>query len=319
VDRVAGAAGNDGYSPSESVRRGRKPLDMDAGDLRASHPKSGRKPAGLLDARTGIRADLAGLVGGPAPTRSRAWPTAASRRRPFRTCIPAADPKWSICPCRCLWSMRSTRGGPRRTQGSAQLGRRRAGEPHGGLEGPRPFVGRAGAAFAANPKWETWIVGGAQRPGETRYPGRTAISCGASGNRRTGAFPRTALHRAGTASSLPRPTSTASPTPGRSRSASTFVEAMLSGLPVVTTAMGGAMENRHPPQAACWFPPGAHPAALGPTLDELISDPSGGGRPRTRRGGSGAINCVIRSGRSNGWAKSCGAFDSSGSASDLSL
>jgi glycosyltransferase involved in cell wall biosynthesis len=128
------------------------------------------------------------------------------------------------------------------------------------------------------PKWEAWIIGGAQRPHEARYLQelkKRAVDLGID-------------HRVrfmGYRSDVPRLLSAADihcqPNTGPEPFGITFVEGLLAGLPVVTTALGGTKEIVDE-TCGILVPPG-DPLALADSLRGLIEDPE----VRTRLGSAG--------------------------------
>jgi glycosyltransferase involved in cell wall biosynthesis len=130
------------------------------------------------------------------------------------------------------------------------------------------------------PKWEAWFVGGAQRPHEARYLDelkKRAVDLGID-------------HRVrymGYRSDVPRLLSAADihcqPNTGPEPFGITFVEGLLAGLPVVTTALGGTKEIVDE-TCGILVPPG-DPLALADSLRGLIEDPE----VRARLGRAGPL------------------------------
>ena len=90
------------------------------------------------------------------------------------------------------------------------------------------------------PAWECWQVGGAQRPAEARYLDTLRADAERLGLTGPRPFPRPALRCAGCCSR--RQTSSASPTSSPRHLASASSKRCMRALPVVTSAMGGAIE-----------------------------------------------------------------------------
>jgi glycosyltransferase involved in cell wall biosynthesis len=124
------------------------------------------------------------------------------------------------------------------------------------------------AGLPQNPKWTAWIVGGAQRPSEVEYAARLkekASEQGIAGR----------LRFTGQRNDVPRLLAAADifcqPNLGPEPFGIGFVEALYAGLPVVTTAMGGALEIV---DDACGIllPPDDR-AVLASALHQLLTDP----------------------------------------------
>lgn len=123
------------------------------------------------------------------------------------------------------------------------------------------------ARLAAGTRWRCWIAGGAQRPSEHTYLRELealASAPGLSGR----------VHFLGQRGDVPRLMAAADlhcqPNESPEPFGIAFVEAMSSGLPVVTTALGGALEVV-PPSAGLLVPPDA--TALSTALASLIASP----------------------------------------------
>jgi glycosyltransferase involved in cell wall biosynthesis len=124
------------------------------------------------------------------------------------------------------------------------------------------------ARLPQTPHWIAWIVGGAQRPSEVAYAARLkekaqelGISCRL---RFTG-------QRHDVARLLAAADFFCQPNFGPEPFGISFVEALYAGLPVITTAMGGALEIV---DGACGIllPPNDH-AVLASALQQLLTDP----------------------------------------------
>lgn len=119
------------------------------------------------------------------------------------------------------------------------------------------------------PGWVCWMVGGAQRPDEARYLGGLESLA-----RRLGIADR--VRFAGQRSDVPRVLAAADlhcqPNLGPEPFGIAFVEALLAGIPPVTTALGGAVEIVDDSCGAL-VPPG-DAGALAAALREMIVDAS---------------------------------------------
>lgn len=128
------------------------------------------------------------------------------------------------------------------------------------------------------PGWVCWIAGGTQRPGEISYLDELKVTAAASGIAERVRF-------LGQRSDVPRLLAAADihcqPNIGPEPFGIAFVEALLARLPVVTTAMGGAMEIIDD-TCGVLVPPGAVPL-LSASLRRLVEDAS----LRTALGGAG--------------------------------
>ncbi len=126
--------------------------------------------------------------------------------------------------------------------------------------------------------WVCWQVGGAQRPEEIQYLDelkRMTVQLGIEGR----------VHFLGQRSDVPRLLAAADihcqPNTGPEPFGVTFIEALYAGLPVITTAIGGAPEIVND-SCGVLVPPG-DPTALAASMRLLIQDPS----LRLRLGGAG--------------------------------
>jgi glycosyltransferase involved in cell wall biosynthesis len=123
------------------------------------------------------------------------------------------------------------------------------------------------AQLADVPKWVCWQVGGVQRPHELRYTDELKATAA-----RLGIADR--VRFVGARSDVPRVLAAADvycqPNTSPDSFGLTFIEALLAGLPVVSTAMGGALEIV---DSACGVlvPPGDS-ATLAASLRSLILD-----------------------------------------------
>lgn len=128
---------------------------------------------------------------------------------------------------------------------------------------------RALGHLRQTPNWVCWQVGGAHRPAENRYLEKTKSLAA-----QLGIDDR--LHFLGERTDVPRLLAAADihcqPNAGPEPFGMTFIEALLAGLPVVTTAIGGAKEII---DETCGIltPPGDE-IALAKSLQRLIEDPS---------------------------------------------
>jgi glycosyltransferase involved in cell wall biosynthesis len=116
--------------------------------------------------------------------------------------------------------------------------------------------------------WQVWLVGGPQRPAESRY--LAALKRAA---RRTGVGGRIRFlgERHDTSALYAAADIYCQPNTAPDAFGLTFVEALHAGLPIVTSALGGAVEILTP---ACGVlvPPG-DPGALAAALQPLLADP----------------------------------------------
>jgi glycosyltransferase involved in cell wall biosynthesis len=133
------------------------------------------------------------------------------------------------------------------------------------------------------PGWHCWQVGGAQRSHEKRYLAELKLTA-----TRLNIADR--VHFLGERMDVPRLLAAANihcqPNAGPESFGITFIEGLLAGLPVVTTAIGGALEIVDP-SCGILIPPD-DPMALATALRRLILDNSlraslGGGGPRRAR------------------------------------
>ena len=124
------------------------------------------------------------------------------------------------------------------------------------------------ARLRAVPGWTAWLVGGAQRPSEVAY--RDDLVARAE---RLGIADR--VRFTGERHDVPDVLAAADihcqPNQGPEPFGIAFVEALYAGLPVVTTALGGALEIVDPGSGVLTPPDDA--GALARTLEELIADP----------------------------------------------
>jgi len=127
--------------------------------------------------------------------------------------------------------------------------------------------------------WECWIVGGAQRPLETRYFRDLRLRAQSAGIERSVKFlgERSDIFNLLTAADIHCQPNTAPEGFGVA-----FVEAMYAGLPVVTSAFGGAIEVVQDPDTGRLLPPD-DVKALADALDELITS----SRRRNEMGAAG--------------------------------
>ena len=128
------------------------------------------------------------------------------------------------------------------------------------------------------PAWECWLVGGAQQPSEERYLEEIKTRCvRLTIDRRVRFFgERSDVRRLLSAADIYCQPNTSPDSFGL-----TFVEGLLAQLPVVTTALGGALEIV---DSTCGFlVPPDDPAALAACLRQLIVDPD----LRSRLGAAG--------------------------------
>lgn len=119
------------------------------------------------------------------------------------------------------------------------------------------------------PHWQCWIAGGAQRGAETRYLYELqsqARDCGL-GDRVRFLGERRDVPRLLAGSDVYCQANVKPETFGLS-----FIEALWSGVPVVTSALGGAVEILNGHDAGVLVPP-SDPAALSAALQQLIDDP----------------------------------------------
>jgi len=130
------------------------------------------------------------------------------------------------------------------------------------------------------PSWIAWIVGGAQRPHELSYLSSLKKAAGTLGIADRVMF-------LGQRSDVPRILAAADihcqPNTGPEAFGITFVEALYAGIPVVTTAMGGAQEIVDE-SCGILLPP-SDPQALAAALRHLLED----GALRSRLGAAGPI------------------------------
>jgi len=127
--------------------------------------------------------------------------------------------------------------------------------------------------------WKCWMIGGAQRPSEERYSQRLRDLADKLGLRNRVKF-------VGQRKDVPRLLAAADiycqPNTGPEGFGLTFVEALAMGLPVVTTAMGGALEIVTD-RCGVLCPP--EPAPLAAALHRLVQD----GGLRTALGKAGPL------------------------------
>jgi glycosyltransferase involved in cell wall biosynthesis len=123
------------------------------------------------------------------------------------------------------------------------------------------------ARLGAGTRWRCWIAGGAQRPSDHTYLHELQVLAAApalSGR----------VHFLGQRTDVPQLMAAADvhcqPNEAPEPFGIAFVEAMSAGLPVVTTALGGALEVV-PPSAGLLVPPDA--TALADALASLIASP----------------------------------------------
>ena len=132
--------------------------------------------------------------------------------------------------------------------------------------------------LTSDTRWRCWIAGGAQRPSEHAYLRELASLASAPGLSGR-------VHFLGHRTDVPQLMAAADlhcqPNESPEPFGIAFVEAMSAGLPVVTTALGGALEVV-PPTAGLLVPP--DPAALASALTSLIDSPE----RRAELGASGA-------------------------------
>jgi glycosyltransferase involved in cell wall biosynthesis len=125
--------------------------------------------------------------------------------------------------------------------------------------------------------WACWIVGGAQRPHEVRYLKRLKDEAARLG---IGGRVRFLGQRSDVRRLLAAADIFCQPNTGPEPFGIAFVEALAAGLPVVTTAMGGALEVVDPASGVLVAPDAG---ALACALGELVRDPRA--RARLAAGG----------------------------------
>jgi glycosyltransferase involved in cell wall biosynthesis len=135
-----------------------------------------------------------------------------------------------------------------------------------------------GLARLGERPWVLWIVGGAQRPAEERYLARLVAEAEALG---LSSRIRFLGQRSDVPSLLAAADIYCQPNSGAEPFGLTFVEAMMAGVPVVASAIGGTLEFVTP-EVGVLVPPRA-PEALGRQLGRLIDD----GELRRRLGAAG--------------------------------
>jgi glycosyltransferase involved in cell wall biosynthesis len=134
------------------------------------------------------------------------------------------------------------------------------------------------ARLAGIPGWICWVVGGAQRPAENRY---LAELESLAARRGIAGRVRFLGQRADVPQLLTAADIHCQPNTGPEPFGIAFVEALYAGLPVVTTALGGALEIVDP-SCGVLVPPDA-PEALAAALRHLVEQP----RLRQRLGQGG--------------------------------
>ncbi len=144
-------------------------------------------------------------------------------------------------------------------------------------KGHRPHLS-ALARLGGVPGWACWMVGGAQRPHEARYLEALRAEAAALG---IGARVNFLGQRGDVARLLAAADIHCQPNSGPEPFGITFVEALYAGLPVVTTAIGGALEIVDGSCGMLVEP--NDPAALAAALGKLIED----GELRARLGAAG--------------------------------
>jgi glycosyltransferase involved in cell wall biosynthesis len=130
------------------------------------------------------------------------------------------------------------------------------------------------------PGWECWQVGGAQRPEEAAYLEELRATAARLG---IGDRVRFLGQRSDVRALLPAADVHCQPNVRAEPFGITFLEALYSGLPLVTTALGGALEIVTP-DCGVLVPPG-DAAALADTLHALIRD----GEARRRMGAAAPL------------------------------
>ncbi len=135
----------------------------------------------------------------------------------------------------------------------------------------------AAARLVDVPDWEVWLIGGAQRPEEARYEGEVREQCTRSGLADRVRF-------LGQRADVPRLLAAADvycqPNVGPEPFGIGFVQALYAGLPVVATAMGGALEIV---DSTCGVLTTSDEIAVSEALRALLVDPEQ--RARLSRGG----------------------------------
>jgi glycosyltransferase involved in cell wall biosynthesis len=117
------------------------------------------------------------------------------------------------------------------------------------------------------PNWKCWIVGGAQRPAETKYFQRLEIRVRDLGLEKQVRF---LGQRSDVSRLLPAADIFCQPNTEGEPFGIVFIEALLAGLPVVTTGLGGAKEII---DSSCGIlVPVGQPELLARALERLVSD-----------------------------------------------
>jgi glycosyltransferase involved in cell wall biosynthesis len=143
---------------------------------------------------------------------------------------------------------------------------------------------RALARLAEVPQWTCWMVGGAQRPHEARYLDELRAEAAALG---IAARVNFVGQRADVSRLLAAADIYCQPNLGAEPFGIAFVEALYAGLPIVTTAMGGALEVVDESCGTLAAPD--DPAALAAALGRLIADRG----LRARLGAAGPARAAV--------------------------